>query len=49
MVPTWKLNYSKAKKLVFFMGSGGGVLQGEVGLSAPISLSVLNSMQLDRN
>lgn len=49
MVPTWKLNYSKAKKLVFFMGSGGGILQGAAGLSAPISLTFLNSMQLDRN
>jgi len=48
-VPSWKLNYKKAKKLVFLMGTGGGVLQGSAGLSAPISITFLNSMKLDRN
>ena len=48
-VPSWKLNYTKAKKLVFLMGTGGGVLQGSAGLSAPISITFLNSMKLDRN
>jgi len=49
IIPTWKLNYTKAKKLVFLMGAGGGVLQGAAGLSAPISLTFLNSMKLERN
>ena len=49
IIPTWKLNYTKAKKLVFLMGAGGGVLQGTAGLSAPISLTFLNSMKLERN
>jgi len=48
-VPSWKLNYTKAKKLVFLMGAGGGILQGSAGLSAPISITFLNSMKLDRN
>ena len=48
-VPTWKLSYKKAKKLVFLMGTGGGVLQGTAGLSAPISITFLNSMKLERN
>ena len=48
-VPSWKLNYIKAKKLVFLMGAGGGVLQGSAGLSAPISITFLNSMKLERN
>ena len=48
-VPSWKLVYGKAKKLVFFMGAGGGVLQGSAGLSAPISITFLNSMKLERN
>ena len=48
-VPSWKLNYYKAKKLVFLMGTGGGILQGSAGLSAPISITFLNSMKLDRN
>ena len=49
IIPTWKLNYTNAKKLVFLMGAGGGVLQGAAGLSAPISLTFLNSMKLERN
>ena len=31
------------------MGAGGGVLQGSAGLSAPISITFLNSMKLERN
>ena len=49
IVPSWKLAYPKATKLVFIMGAGGGVLQGSAGLSAPISITFLNSMKLDRN
>lgn len=49
IVPSWKLTYKKAKKLVFLMGTGGGVLQGTAGLSAPISITFLNSMKLERN
>ena len=49
IVPSWKLTYKKAEKLVFLMGTGGGVLQGTAGLSAPISITFLNSMKLDRN
>ena len=48
-VPSWKLVYGKAKKLVFIMGTGGGILQGSAGLSAPISITFLNSMKLERN
>ena len=49
IVPSWKLSYEKAKKLVFLMGGFGGVLQGTAGLSAPISITFLNSMKLERN
>ena len=49
LVPSWKLAYEKAKKLVFLMGSLGGILQGTAGLSAPISITFLNSMKLERN
>ena len=48
-VPSWKLTYKNAKKLVLIMGAGGGVLQGSAGLSAPISITFLNSMKLERN
>ena len=49
LVPSWKLTYEKAKKLVFLMCSLGGILQGTAGLSAPISITFLNSMKLERN
>ena len=49
VVPSWKLTYKKATKLVFIMGASGGVLQGSAGLSAPISITFLNSMKLERN
>ena len=49
IVPSWKLTYENAKKLVFLMGGFGGVLQGTAGLSAPISITFLNSMKLERN
>ena len=49
LVPSWKLTYEKAKKLVFLMGTLGGILQGTAGLSAPISITFLNSMKLERN
>ena len=49
LVPSWKLTYEKAKKLVFLMGGLGGILQGTAGLSAPISITFLNSMKLERN
>ncbi len=49
VVPSWKLTYKKATKIVFIMGTGGGILQGSAGLSAPISITFLNSMKLERN
>ena len=49
IVPSCKFTYEKAKKLVFLMGGFGGVLQGTAGLSAPISITFLNSMKLERN
>jgi uncharacterized membrane protein YfcA len=41
--------YEKATKLVFILGAVGGVLQGTAGLSAPISITFLNAMKLERN
>ena len=49
IVPSWKLMYEKATKLVFILGVAGGVLQGTAGLSAPISITFLNAMKLERN
>ena len=47
-VPTWKLEYKKSKKLFFPFGFFGGIFQGAAGISAPISITFLNSFKLDR-
>ncbi len=47
-VPSWKLVYQKSKILFFPFGLLGGILQGASGISAPISITFLNSMKLTR-
>ncbi len=47
-VPTWKLEYKKSKNLFFPFGFFGGIFQGAAGISAPISITFLNSFKLDR-
>ncbi|MEM7465090.1 MAG: sulfite exporter TauE/SafE family protein [Pseudomonadota bacterium] len=46
--PTFRLEFDRAKKLVLPMGIGGGILQGAAGISAPIAVSFLNAMRLER-
>jgi uncharacterized membrane protein YfcA len=46
--PQWKLDMTWANRLAVPLGTLGGVLQGAVGLSAPISITFLNSIRLDR-
>ncbi|MEO1103428.1 MAG: sulfite exporter TauE/SafE family protein [Pseudomonadota bacterium] len=46
--PTWVLGERVAKRLVAPAGFVGGVMQGAAGLSAPISLTFLTAMRLDR-
>ncbi len=46
--PDWMLGYKKAVRMAVPVGGIAGVLQGASGLSAPISISFLNSMRLDR-
>lgn len=43
------LKYDVAKKLVIPVGLCGGVLQGAVGMSGPISVAFLNFMRLERS
>ncbi|MDR5861803.1 sulfite exporter TauE/SafE family protein [Halomonas campisalis] len=45
---TRALPYAIARRLVLPLGGLGGVLQGAAGMSAPVSVSFLNAMQLDR-
>lgn len=46
--PGWTLALHRAEKLAAPMGVLGGILQGAAGLSAPISLSFLNAIRLER-
>ena len=46
--PSWHLVYQKSKNLFFPFGLLGGILQGASGISAPISITFLNSMKLTR-
>ena len=46
--PNWKLSESASKFLVIPCGLIGGALQGAAGVSAPVSVTFLNAMRLDR-
>ena len=46
--PSFKLEFQSAARLVAPMGIGGGILQGMAGISAPVAVSFLNAMRLER-
>lgn len=46
--PAFRLPMEQANKLVWYAGIGGGVLQGALGLSSPISVTFTNAIKLDR-
>ncbi|ABD56717.1 protein of unknown function DUF81 [Jannaschia sp. CCS1] len=46
--PGWQLNLSAAQRIVWPIGTAAGVLQGAIGVSAPISVTFLSAMRLDR-
>lgn len=46
--PDWALSRAWGDRLVGPAGLVGGVLQGAVGVSAPVSITFLNSMKLER-
>ena len=46
--PHWKIEQPHAAQLALPVGIAGGFLQGASGLSAPISLTFLNAMRMDR-
>lgn len=46
--PEFHLPLERAKKLVGYAGFGGGVLQGALGISAPIAVTFANAIRLDR-
>lgn len=44
----WQLEFALAKKLAAPIGALAGILQGASGISAPVSISFLNALRLDR-
>lgn len=46
--PDWVLDLGLATRLATLAGFSGGVLQGAVGISAPISISFLNATRMER-
>jgi len=46
--PDFRLELVRAQKLVVAAGIGGGILQGMAGISAPVAVSFLNAMRLER-
>ena len=46
--PGWVLAYSAAQAVVAPVGFIAGILQGAGGISAPVSITFLNAMKLDR-
>ena len=48
MRPSWQLSRPAADRLVVPAGFLGGILQGAAGVSAPVSVTFLNAMRLER-
>jgi uncharacterized membrane protein YfcA len=46
--PHWTLARPAANRLALPLGTLGGILQGASGISAPVSMSFLNAMRLER-
>lgn len=46
--PGWSLAWDKATRTVIPFGASGGILQGAVGLSAPISVTFMSAVGLPR-
>jgi uncharacterized membrane protein YfcA len=47
-VPGWGLSFAAAARLVAPVGVVAGILQGATGVSAPVSITFLNAMRLER-
>ncbi len=47
-VPGWVLSHGTASRIVVPIGVIAGILQGATGVSAPVSITFLNAMQLAR-
>jgi len=47
--PDWALDLALATRLAAPVGFAGGILQGAVGVSAPVSITFLNATRMDRD
>jgi hypothetical protein len=47
--PNWRLDYAHGLRLAVPVGTLAGILQGASGVSAPVSLTFLNSLGLERS
>ncbi len=48
MRPDWVLSYEVARRIVWPVGLVAGVMQGAGGISAPVSMTFLSAMRLER-
>jgi hypothetical protein len=48
MAPHWSMSLILARRLGPLAGMGGGILQGATGISAPIGVTFIHAMNLDR-
>ena len=46
--PDWKISRNDGERMSAAAGLAGGIMQGAGGLSAPVSVTFLNAMRLDR-
>jgi len=49
LIPGWRLSYQRAYPFSAVAGGLAGTMQGATGISAPISISFLNAMGLERD
>ena len=47
--PEYRIPIDGAQKIVWAAGAGGGILQGAVGVSAPIAVTFANAIKLERS
>lgn len=48
LTPHWSLELPLARRLGPFAGLGGGIMQGATGISAPVGVTFIHAMTLDR-
>ena len=47
--PEFRIPFDRARRIVWAAGAGGGILQGAVGISAPVAVTFANAIRLERS